>query len=257
MRNTHRFSNILPAAAAVVLLPFSAIAFQESLPAGEKIMDSYVEATGGITAYDRVENRVVKSTLEIAGAGVKISITTYQAKPNKAYSVLDSTMTGKIENGTDGEVVWDLSSMAGAQIKEGKERALALHLNSFDRLAYWRRNFAGVETMGAEQVEGRPCYVVRATPKEAPAQTLFFDQETHLLTRMKMDAETQAGTIPMDSSFSDYQPADGVLIPRKVTVKVMGQVRTVTVESLEQNVPLPEDCFSLPAEIKAVVDKTR
>ena len=147
--------------------------------------------------------------------------------------------------------------MSGPQIKEGKERALFRHLNSFDRLAYWRRNFTRMETTGVDAVEGRPCYVVRATPSEGPVQTLYFDRETRLLARMTMDTETQAGTVPMDSILSDYQAADGVLSPRKVTVKVMGQVRIVTVESLEQNVQLPADRFNLPAEIRAVVEKTR
>ncbi len=243
--------------AAILFLVAGPILAQEAPPSAEQIMDRYVDATGGLAAYDKIDNRVVRSTLEIAGAGVKLSVTAYQAKPGKAYSIVESAMTGKIESGTDGSVVWEMSAMAGPQIKEGKEKALLLHLNTFDRLAYWRKSFKTVETSGLEDVNGRPCYRVLATPHEAPPQTLFFDRDTHLLSKLTMTMETQAGTVPMESYFGDHKAVDGIRIPHRVTVKLLSQERIGTVESVEQNVQLPPDRFDLPPAIAALVKKAQ
>ncbi len=251
----HRNTAVL--AAVLLMTATGMIPGQESLPSGEQIMDWYVEATGGLAAYDRIDNRVVRSTLEIAGAGIKLSVTTYQGKPGRAYSIVESPMTGKIENGTDGGVAWEMSAMAGPQVKEGKEKALLLHLNTFDRLAYWRKSFKMVETSGLEYVNGRSCYRVLVTPHEAPPQTLFFDRETHLLSKLTMTMEIPAGTVPMESYLSDYRAVDGILIPHKVTIKVLNQERIGTVESVEQNIQLPAGRFDLPPAIAALVKKAQ
>ena len=69
---------------------------------------------------------------------------------------------------------------------------------------------------------GKPCYKAVVTPVDLPAQTMFFDKESHLLTKAMMTTESQAGTIPVESYLSDYKPLDGVLMPRKSVTKVLG-----------------------------------
>jgi len=230
-------------------------ALQDAPPKAETILDGYVEATGGMAAYDKIDNRVTKSTMEIAGTGIKISLTLYQAKPLKAYSVVESTVTGKIESGIDGEVVWEVSATSGPKIKEGKERENQLHLNRMDRFAYWRQAYQKVETVGVEEVSGKSCFKVTATPAAGPVQTLYFDPETHLVIKIATTIEIPQGTIPVESSFSDYQATHGVLLPRKSVMKVATQERIVTVQSIEQNVELPTDRFDAPKEIKTMLQK--
>ncbi len=233
----------------------SAFPQQEALPKAGEILDQYVEAVGGLAALEKINNRVVKGSMEIAGAGIKLSLTIYQARPNKAYTITSSPATGKVETGTNGEVAWQLSDLTGAQVMEGKEKANFLHMNIFDRPVYWRTSFQKVETAGVEEVSGKPCYKVVATPPDLPSQTMFFDQETHLLVRVMMTVESQAGTIPADAYISDYRPVDGILLAHKTVTKLMGQERISTMESVEQNVDLPPDRFDLPAEIKAIIKK--
>ena len=250
------------AVAALLMLtpgPFAdagrALPLQDTLPKAEQILDQYVTAIGGLAALEKVNNRVIKGTLEIAGAGIKLAIAVYQARPNKAYTVLDSAATGKIETGTNGEVAWQLSAMAGPQVLEGEERVNFLHLNIFDRLAYWRTSFKKVETSGAEDVSGKPCYKVTATPAGLPPQTLYFDKESHLLLRAEMTVVNQAGTFASDTYLSDYRPVNGITLAHRTVTKLMGQERITTMESVEQNVELPADRFDLPAEIKALIKK--
>lgn len=227
----------------------------QALPKAEQILDRYIEAIGGLAAMEKINNRVTKGTMSIPAAGVTLSITVYQARPNKYYSVMDSAATGKVETGSDGEVAWQMSATGGPQIFEGKEKASQLHLNIFDRLAYWRKIFKQVETTGTEDVAGKPCYKVLATPPDLAPQTFFFDKESGLLVKFLMTAESQMGAIQVESFPSDYQRIDGILMPRKNVVKTVGPERIATIESIEQNVDLPADRFALPAEIKAMVKK--
>jgi len=232
-----------------------ALPMQDIPPQAEQILDRYVEAIGGLAALQKINNRVIKGTMEIAGAGIKLSVTAYQARPNKSYTAVDSPATGKIENGTNGEIAWQVSALAGAQLLEGKEKVNFLHMNIFDRAPQWRTSFQKVEAAGVEDVSGKPCYKVLATPKDLPPQTMFFDRETHLLVRITMTIESQAGTISSDSYLSDYKRVDGILVPHRTVTRLMGQERITVMESIEQNVLLPPDRFDLPAEIKALIKK--
>jgi hypothetical protein len=195
--------------------------------------------------------------MDIPAAGVKLSVTVYQARPDKSYSLVDSAATGKIETGSDGQVAWQISATSGPQVFEGKEKAGQLHLNIFDRLAYWRKIFKQVETIGMEDVAGKSCYKVLATPPDLAPQTLFFDRESGLLVKLSMTVESQMGAIPVESFPSEYQRIDGILMPRKNVIKTVGPERVATVDSIEHNVNLPPDRFALPAEIKALIKKNQ
>jgi hypothetical protein len=263
----NRFSNtglrsvIFAAATTVLLLTALTSAIvaqtpQEPLPKAEQILDKYVEAIGGLAALEKLNNRVSTGTMDIPAAGIKLSVAVYQARPNKAYSIIESSVTGKIETGTDGTETWQKSATTGPQLMEGKEKAFQLHMNIFDRMVYWRKVYKQVETAGIEDVAGKPCYKIIATPPDLTPQTLYFDKETILLVKFSLTTETQAGTIPVETTLSDYRRVDGIMLAHKSVIKTIGPERVATIEKCEHNVNLPADRFAPPAEIKALIKKT-
>ncbi len=229
----------------------------EVLPKAEKILDGYIEATGGLAAYKKIHNRVTKGTMELTSMGMKLSLTVYNAKPNKSYSLMESEAAGNMETGTDGNVVWENSAMRGAQIKEGKERAQFLKMNTFDRMVYWRKAFKKVECTGVEDVEGTPCYKVIVTSEDGEPETLFFDKETNLTVKMEMTTVNAMGTIKMQIFPGNYEKIDGLLIAKSMKMVMQGMEMTMTMDSLEHNVKMPEDRFALPPEIQALLDKNK
>jgi outer membrane lipoprotein-sorting protein len=242
----------------ITMLCMSSVLAEEALPSAETLMDQYVEACGGVAAFDKIQNRIIKSTLEITGAGISIDIDITQAKPNKAYSIIDSPATGKIESGYDGETAWEVSAMSGPQLKEGKEKLMLENANIFDGDVYWRKVYKKVETVAQEKVNDRMCYKVVLHPANgADIRTYFLDQETHMIRKVETTIESQMGKIQLSSFPTDYRDVDGVKISFKTTMDVMGQQRIVTIRSIEHNVDLPADRFALPEEIKALVAKQK
>jgi len=169
--------------------------------------------------------------------------------------VIESDITGKMENGCDGETVWELSAMQGAQVKEGQEKIDMLHLSRFDASVYWREAYEKVETVSVEDVKGKPAYKVVLTPARAKPSAMYFDQESGLLVRTDMELENPMGNFPIETYSSDYREVDGILVSYTSEVHVMGQVRSITVESIEHNVDLPEDRFEPPDEILEILEK--
>jgi hypothetical protein len=225
-----------------------------ALPKADVILDEYVEATGGKEAYAKVENSVTKATMEITGQGIMLNMTTYAARPNKNYTLIESDAIGRMESGTDGTIVWENSAMRGAQIKQGDERAFVLRESFFDKWIAWREIYKEAECVGVETVADKPVYKVVMTPEEGHPMTYYFDQASKLLVKADLTVENPMGTIPVEMFLEDYREADGILQPRHTKMVTMGQSRTITVNSVEYNVDLPADRFDLPAEIRALVE---
>ena len=222
-----------------------------------EIIDNYIAATGGREAYAEIMNRVTRATVEIPIQGITMDMTVYSARPDKFYSIMESAALGTIERGFDGEIAWENSPMSGPQIKEGAERGDIKRDAVFDKYIKWRELCEEVVCIGIDTLQGGPAFKVVITPKEGNEQILYFDEKSSLIVRIESVVETPMGTVPFVTRLSDYRDIGGVLVPHKVMVRIMGQDRLITTESIECNVELPDGLFDLPAEIREIVEKRK
>jgi hypothetical protein len=225
------------------------------LPTGAAVLERYVEATGGLAAYDAIRNRVVHARMEILGAGVVLGLTVYNATPANLHTVVESEATGRIESGVSDGVAWENSALRGALVKDGIERDDALRDAIFDRIAHWKEHLKSAECVGTTDVNGKPAYRVVATPRSGTPQTLYFDKDSGLLVRTETTVNSAAGAVRVVAEPGDFRKVDGIMVAFTSRLNVMGQERVVTIEKVEHNVAMPADRFALPAEIKALVKK--
>lgn len=224
-------------------------------PTAEKILDRYIEATGGIKAYDKLQNSVVKGSLEIPAAGITLDIVAYSARPNKAYSKAESPAIGAFESGTDGAISWENSVMQGARILEGAELAEKLRDSKFESMAYWRELYDTVTVEGVDTVAGSPCYAVVLKAKDTKPRTYYFDQKSGLLAKTRSVVATQMGDIAVEAFPSDYRKEGDILVSHKTNMKLMSQDRVMTITSVAYNVAIPDSVFAIPAAIQELLKK--
>jgi hypothetical protein len=224
-------------------------------PSAEKILDKFVEATGGLAAYDKLKTSVSKGTLEIPAVGITIDLTVYAARPNKMRTIAESPAIGTNERGTDGTIFWEKSTMQGARVLEGEELAEALREAAFEGLVYWRGQYDSVAVSGVDTVSDSPCYKVVMKAKGGKPRTLSFDQKSGLLVKAQTTVPTQMGNVPVESFPGDYRKVGEVLQAYKTTVKVMGQERIMTMTSVEYNAAIPDSIFAVPADVQALLQK--
>jgi hypothetical protein len=228
---------------------------EDALPKAEEILDKFVEATGGKAVYEKIHNEKATGTFEFVGKGVKGTMTSYRAQPNKMYTRVELENIGAIEDGTDGQTAWTLSAIQGPHIKQGEERAVSLRQATLRSPLEWRKLYKSAETAAVEDVNGQACYKVVLTPNEGKPETQYYDKKSNLLVKMSMTVVSQMGEIPTETTISDYRAQDGLLSPRKSHHSALGQEFEITINQIEYNVDLPKDRFDLPAEIKALAAK--
>jgi zinc protease len=248
--------SLIVLSAALCLLARPARA-DDPLPSGEKVLEQYVEATGGKAAYEKLKNRVAKGTLEVTGAGIKGKMTITEAEPNKVIADIDLGQFGKQVQATDGKVAWESSGIQGDRVLEGEEKDDFIADATFNDELNFKKRYAKVECTGVEDVEGKPAFKVVLTPKTGKPKTQFYDKASHLLVKEAETKKTPMGEISAETYPSDYKKIDGILIPHVAKQKVLTQEIVITMTDVKHNVDLPADTFKLPDGIKELVEKKK
>ncbi len=243
--------------AAALALPALRALADDPLPKAETVLDQYVEATGGKPAYEKLKNRMSKGKFELDGANLKGAIVAYQAAPNKMSATVDFKDIGKIVEGSDGDIAWEINPITGDRIVEGEEKADKLLHGTFNGELRWKEMYEKAECTGVEDVAGKPAYKVVLTPKQGKPVTEFYDKASHLQVKSLMTTTGPMGEIPVEAFPGDYKKVDGILIPHKVTQKVAVQTIVITMDEIKHNVDLPPDTFKVPDAIKAMVEKKK
>jgi len=222
------------------------------LPSGEEVMKKGIEARGGEEALGRHHNCLTKGKMSISGIEMEAMI--FTAQPNLNYTLFESPMVGKMESGCNGEVAWDMSVMQGASLKEGEELEKALFDAAFNSELHWRDRYTSIDVRAEEEIEGTACYKVVLTPIVGDSVTAYVDMETWLTVKTQTVSNSSMGSISIVSHLSDYQEVDGVMIPFRMNLLLMGaQEMTTVIDSVKFNVEIPEGVFDLPAEIQELL----
>jgi hypothetical protein len=227
----------------------------EALPSVDTVINHFITATGGKSAWEARKAQVEHATLDFAKQGLKGSLTIYEAAPDKYLGVTELPGIGKIETGSNGEVAWENSAIQGPRIKQGAEKADALREGAFNAPLYWQKLYLKGETAGSETVEGHDCYKIVLTPQEGKPMTEFFDKKSGLMIKTKATVSSQFGDVDAEIVYDDYRKDGDLLSPHRLVNRAAQQEFVIQIESVDINPDLPKDRFDLPPEIKALLNK--
>lgn len=223
------------------------------LPEAETILDGYVEATGGEKAYEKLKSRVTRGTVTLGEVGLSGKIETWHQAPDRYYSKVSLGALGDTETGYDGRTAWKVT-LGTASKMTGPERAFFVREATFNADLKWRELTKTVETVGVEDVNGKPAYKIKAVTTDGHAMYLYYDKYTNLLVRVDAKVVTELGQVDVEVYPGDYKEVDGILVPHLTTQRMIGMLQTVRVDSVEFNVKIPAEKFETPKAVKQLKD---
>lgn len=242
----------------VSALFLASLSFAASLPSAESILARCLEKSGGAEAYGMVKSASMTGTVEIVGHNITGPVSVFQ-QGEKMYTAIELPGVGKVEEGFDGQIAWEINALTGARIKEGDEKAATVRASrmGLDLMRSWREYYKEAHTLGEEDVAGKPAWKLQLIPKEGKPETFYFDKESGLLVRMAQTIATALGEIPVEGGLSDYRRVGGILTPFTMTQKAMSQTMTMHFDKVEWNSAIPANRFDLPAVVKALAERSK
>jgi predicted O-methyltransferase YrrM len=210
----------------------------ESLPALERIVETYLAALGGRDAIARLTTRSAAGSLihDLSWKEPPREVVPFQASaetPDSWVVVFGSGRDVHAEgfNGING---WRQTPDRIETVRRPDWSRLGWILNPQGPLQI-KEFFPGLVLREMKKLEGRDVYLVDPTLMEQPNRELYFDLESGLLVQMGPYGRLE-----------DYRDVDGVKFPFRILMSRKGGSSTLAFEDVEQNVSVDQAQFSEP-----------
>ena len=189
-------------------------------------------------------------TLNYSYSGQGLSGTTSSVEDLVRGAFVDSYDIPPQKNaaGYDGTKAWEKEPSGTVTEQSGGDVIpLAITEAYQDTNSWWRSDRGGAQIISdrAKTVNGVAYDVLTVTPKGGSALEAWFDSKMHLLAR----TVGQNGTQTVTTSYSDYEPVDGVMIAQRVVVDDGSHnLQTYTLTSARFSEVQPLSAYQRPPE---------
>jgi outer membrane lipoprotein-sorting protein len=230
-------------ALALVAAPVAA-----QTPTVDELLARNVESRGGAEKLRAVNSRTVSG--KVTAQGMELTMKVYSKRPNL---MLQEMQMGdrRMVTAFDGERAWGINPMMGdaAQELSGLQADLLRDQAAFDGpLALARERGDKMEVAGKEDVDGAPAWKIVVTHEDRQT-SVFLDEKTGLERKVSSQISENGMNLLIESVISDYQPTDGIQVPRQVRTLVGGQAQaTVQIDSVEFNPAIDDAKFKMPGK---------
>jgi len=226
-------------------------------PSAESILKRSIEVTGGEKLHRDVKSRVTTGKLEMAAMGVEGKLTLHQQAPNRVATVVSLGGLGEQRQVFNGEIGWEISSMAGPRLLTDQEVAMLRIQGDFDAAISPTKHFESMKTTGRTEFAGEAAYEVTLKIKDGPEMRQYFSVESGRLIGSLSTMPTQMGDIETRTTMSDYRKVDGFTIPHRIQMELpaMGMTQVVTIERIEHDVEIDPSIFAIPQDIERLRER--
>lgn len=220
----------------------------QDAPSVDDILSQYFENTGGLEKWKALESMKMSGTME--GQGMQFPGTLYMMQPN--LQRIEINVQGKqMVQAYDGVTAWWINPFMGSEEAQPMPAEMAEEMTSEqfedDFIDYAEKGHT-VEYVGTEEVEGAECHVLKLTKENGDVEYHLFDTEymVPIMERTPVEEGPMKGQMA-ETSLSDYQEVDGMMLPHYIATKINGQtMQAITIESIELNPSLEKSLFAYP-----------
>ena len=214
------------------------------LPPAADLIDKYVQAIGGTDAIEKVSSRVEKGTT--SGFGHSFPSEAFYKAPGQSavFTHFPKGDSATIFNGHDGAILFPgrpRHPLEGADLvatRMDSDLHFPLHLKTM---------FTEFKAAPPQKIADHDASQILGLVKGQPPVELYFDEQSNLLVRLVRYAESPLGLYPTQIDFADYRDQQGVKIPFRITTSHPGSSSVFQIDQVQQNVPVEDTKFALPA----------
>lgn len=237
------FSALAQTAATPAAAPAASAA---ATPSSDQILDKYVNAIGGQAAWQKLNSRVSKGTIDIPAMGVSGTVEIHEKAPDSMIAVVN--VAGSVfERGFDGTVGWSDDPMNGQRTLSGAELEDSKRQADFYHQLDIRKHYSKLVVTGTEKVGDHDAYVIEATSASGDVDKMYFDTQSGLLVRAVTNIHSAQGPTVVEAELTDYRDVDGIKLPYSVHQQTAQSSYTITFTEVHHNVPLADSQFAKPA----------
>jgi hypothetical protein len=165
--------------------------------------------------------------------------------------IVDITGFGKSMQGFRDGIGWSMDPATGPALVEGSMldamKRQANPLGDLDLFKTWK----SVKVTGREEFDGKNCLVLELKTGDEKEVRLI-EESTGTLLGSRGTQSSPLGEIPTVTTIEAWTEFDGLKVPTRLSVSMMGQKQLIEFDSMNFD-PITPETFDFPPAIKALI----
>ena len=152
----------------------------------------------------------------------------------------------------DGKVGWQISPFGGRKdpelLSQDDLKSLVVDADIDGPLVDYKEKGHKAELVGHDSVEGTDCYKIKLSMKNGDVRYYYLDTDSYLELKVEIQTTIRGALQESELYYGDYEQVNGIYYPFTIEQAQKGSASRaqISVEKIEQNVPLDDTHFSLP-----------
>jgi len=219
---------------------------EKPLPTVEEVLERYRAATGGSDIWSTFSTRATKGIYQTEDLSSFAGIEIIEKAPNLSLRKTTFSNGTTIREICDGRSVW-IEDAAGNRLEfTGAALESRLEASLFGNRADFLARSSPGRVLGTAQVGRHSTYVVSFSPGKKTSSKVYFDTETGWAVRVDDVFHRDDGDYLVETDVDDYRPVDGAYFPFRIRHVERGNIYTIRVTQIRNNVPVDDTFFSEP-----------
>jgi len=235
----------LPVFAAITLMPFAA-----SAQSVDDVVSKNVQAHGGADKLKSVHSLRVMA---------KFSQGPFRADYRQENKRADKVREELIIQGLaqvqayDGKTGWQISPFGGRKdpelLSQDDLKSLVVDADLDGPLVDYKEKGHKAELVGHDSVEGTDCFKIKLSMKNGDVRYYYLDADSYLELKLEIQTTIRGALQENELYYGDYEQVNGIYYPFAVEQAPKGSSSRaqISVVKVEQNIPLEDAHFSMPA----------
>lgn len=217
----------------------------------DEVIAKNVQALGGMDKLKSVNTLRVSGKLQIQG--FEAQFLQRNKRDNRVREEVSIQGMAQVQ-AYDGKGGWTINPFSGRRdaelMSDDDSKSLQVDADIDGPLVDYKEKGHKAELVGHDSVEGTDCYKIKLTLKNGDIRYYYIDTDSFM--ELKLETQTTIrGTIQEgETYFGDYEKLNGIYYPFAFESGQKGDTNRVkyTIEKVEQNVPIDDSVFAVPAK---------
>jgi len=237
-----------------VFIPVLAVLVVFSLGASAQTVDEVIakniQTKGGLEKLKSV--RTMRTTARFTQGPIRVE---YRQEIKRADKVREEYVIQGLAQvqAYDGKTGWQISPFGGRKdpelLSQDDLKSLVVDSDIDGPLVEYKAKGHKAELAGHDSVEGTDCFKIKLSLKNGDVRYYYLDADSFLELKIEVQTTIRGTLQESELYFGDYEQVNGIYYPFAIDQAQKGSAsRTqISVEKIEQNMPLEDSRFSMPA----------
>ena len=237
-----------------ILIGLSLIALGSTLAAAQtvdEILAKSFDARGGLEAIKGVGSARMSGKMSM-GNGMEAPIVLEWKRPDKLR--IEFTLQGMTGvQAYDGTTAWQVMPFMGKPdpepMSEQEAKQVIEQADVIDGpLVDYADKGNTVEYLGEDEVDGTAVHKLKLVEKNGNESVIFLDAEYFMTIKSEATREMQGVEMDTVTNIGDYKEVGALILPYSISVELtdMGMTQSITFDTIELDVELADDRFTMP-----------